>query len=108
MCFIGTENKIKDFRGAWARACKLVGLVPGRAGIVPHDLRRCMARNLSRAGVPEQIAMKITGHKTASMYRRYRIVDERDLREATERLDNYLGDQPTTTIVAPIRKAVGE
>jgi hypothetical protein len=58
--------------------------------------------------VPEQIALKITGHKTASIYRRYRIVDERDLQEATERLDNYLGDQPTTTIVAPIRKAVGD
>jgi len=58
--------------------------------------------------VPEQIAMKITGHKTASMYRRYRIVDERDLREATQNLNAYLETQPTTTIVAPIRRAVGE
>ena len=80
----------------------------GRAGVTPHDLRRCAARNLSRAGVPEQVAMRITGHKTASMYRSYRIVDERDLREATQSLNAYLATQPTTTVVAPIRKAVGE
>ena len=37
--------------------------------------------------------MRITGHKTASMYRRYRIVDERDLKEATETLEHYLETQ---------------
>ena len=95
-------------RDAWATACKDSGLVAGRAGVTPHDLRRCAARNLSRAGVPEQIAMRITGHKTASMYRRYRIVDERDLREATHSLNAYLETQPTTTVVAPIKKAAGE
>ena len=101
-------RQIKDYRAAWSTACKDSGLVAGRAGVMPHDLRRCAARNLSRAGVPEQIAMKITAHKTASMYRRYRIVDERDLREATQSLNAYLETQPTTTVVAPIRKAVGE
>lgn len=101
-------KQIKDYRDAWATACKDSGLVAGRAGVTPHDLRRCAARNLSRAGVPEQIAMRITGHKTASMYRRYRIVDERDLREATHSLNAYLEAQPTTTVVAPIKKAAGE
>jgi hypothetical protein len=38
--------------------------------------------------------MEITGHKTRSMYRRYRIVDEKDLREATERLQAHLAAQP--------------
>jgi integrase len=66
--------------------------VAGRAGVTPHDLRRCAARNLSRAEVAEQIAMRITGHKTASMYPRYRIVNERDLREATQSLNGYLRD----------------
>ena len=101
-------KQIKDYRDAWAKACKASGLVPGRAGVTPHDLRRCAARNLSRAGVPEQIAMKITGHKTSSMYRRYRIVDERDLREATQSLDAYLQKQPTMTVVSPISKTGGE
>jgi integrase len=101
-------RQIKDYRDAWTTACKDSGLVAGRAGVTPHDLRRYAARNLSRAGVPEQIAMRITGHKTASMYRRYRIVDERDLREATQSLNAYLEAQPTTTVVAPMKKAAGE
>ena len=98
---------IKDFRGSWATACKNSGLVGGKAGVVPHDLRRCAARNLSRAGVREQVAMRITGHKTASMYRRYRIVDERDLREATESLQEYLETQSQSAVVVPIKKANG-
>ena len=43
--------------------------------------------------------MEITGHKTRSMYRRYRIVDERDLREATERLQAHLEEQPKTPVI---------
>src|SRR5262249_53696227 len=105
--FHRSGKQIKDFRGSWATACKNSGLVPGRNGVVPHDLRRCAARNLSRAGVPEQIAMRITGHKTASMYRRYRIVDERDLREATESLQAYLKMQPQTAVVVPLKKVAG-
>ena len=101
-------RQIKDFRGSRATACKKAGLIPGRAGVIPHDLRRCAARNLSRAGVREQVAMRITGHKTASMYRRYRIVDERDLKEATESLQAYLKTQPKTPVVVPIKRTVGE
>jgi integrase len=63
-------------------------------GTIVHDLRRCAAKNLSRARVPESVAMEITGHKTRSMYRRYRIVDERDLRDATEALQVHLDQQP--------------
>jgi integrase len=98
-------KQIKDFRGSWKTACKNSGLVAGRAGVTPHDLRRCAARNLSRAGVPEQTAMKITGHKSTSMYRRYRIVDERDLREAAETLNAYLQRQPKASVVVPLKKA---
>jgi integrase len=90
------------------KACKNIGLIPGREGVTPHDLRRCAARNLSRAGVAEQIAMKITGHKTASMYRRYRIVDEQDLREATATLDGYLSNQSATSVVTTIKNRAGE
>src|SRR4030095_1324620 len=88
-------EKIGDFRKAWQTACVAAGLgsfvkekKPAEqgakkkqkrkkcTGFIIHDLRGAAARNWSRAGVREQVAMKITGHKTASMYRRYRIVDE--------------------------------
>jgi integrase len=79
-------KKIGDFRKAWGTACKKAGL----EGLLIHDLRRCAARNLSRAGVSEQVAMKIMGHKTPSMYRRYRIIDEAELREAQDKMQRHL------------------
>ena len=94
--------RIKEFRKSWKRACRISGL----EGILVHDLRRCAARNLSRAGVQREVAMKITGHKTESMYRRYRIVDERDLREATERLQSHLEEHSNAATVKPIKAAL--
>lgn len=52
------------------------------------------------SGVSETVAMEITGHKTRSMYRRYRIVDEKDLREATEKLQTHLDTQNEAKVVA--------
>ena len=73
---------IKDYYGAWDEACRLAGL-PDR---IAHDLRRTAVRNLERAGVPRSASMKMTGHKTESVYRRYAIVDEAMLREGAEKL----------------------
>jgi integrase len=73
---------IRVFRRAWASACKRAGL----AGRVPHDFRRTAVRNLERSGVPRSAAMKMTGHLTEAVYRRYAIVDEAMLREAGSRL----------------------
>jgi integrase len=73
---------IKDYYTGWDKACRLAGY-PDR---VPHDLRRTAVRNLERAGVSRSAAMKMTGHKTESIYRRYAIVDEAMLREGAEKL----------------------
>ena len=73
---------IKAMRRSWKTACKNAG-VPGR---LLHDLRRSAVRNLERAGVSRSVAMKMTGHKTESVYRRYAIVSESDLREAAAKL----------------------
>lgn len=75
-------SRIKNFRGAWAKACKAAG-VPGR---LVHDFRRTAVRNLERAGVSRSAAMKLTGHKTEAVYRRYAIVDSTMLREAVDKL----------------------
>jgi integrase len=93
-------KKIGDFKKAWKTVCKKSGL----GGTLVHDLRRCTARNLSRANVPEQLAMKITGHKTNSMYRRYRIVDEDELREAQEKLQAHLAEQSKASKVASLSR----
>jgi len=74
---------IKRFNKVWKRAC-VAGGCPGR---IPHDLRRTAVRNLVRAGVPERVAMQLTGHKTRSVFERYNIVSEGDLTDAARRLD---------------------
>jgi integrase len=76
-------TRIRDFRKAWATACRNAG-VPG---MLRHDFRRTAVRNLERRGVPRSVATKLTGHKTEAVYRRYAIVSDADLREAALRLD---------------------
>jgi integrase len=85
----------RDYRKAWTAACTGAG-VPGR---YRHDFRRTAVRNMERAGVPRSVAMKITGHKTEAVYRRYAIVSDADLRDATARLT---GTFPGTSGVAKV------
>ncbi len=75
-------KRIKNFYKAWRTACEAAG-VPGRW---MHDFRRSAVRNLERTGVSRSVAMKLTGHKTESVYRRYAIVSESDLSEGVAKL----------------------
>jgi integrase len=72
----------RGFRKAWASVCRDAG-VPGR---ILHDFRRTAVRNMERAGVPRSVAMKLTGHRTESIYKRYAIVNDADLQAAAQRL----------------------
>lgn len=123
----GRTMRIGDFRKIWYAHCVKLGLgemkqatdpatgaplwEPGQGaeserkpklvyvGRIFHDLRRTGVRNLVRAGVPERIAMKITGHKTRSVFERYNIVSPRDLEEAGRKLDAYHSEKNGPSLV---------
>lgn len=103
-------KRISDFRQAWAGICTVAGLgerccAPCRLsagnlshcpqckrrtqyrGLIFHDLRRAAVRNMVRRGVPERVAMAISGHRTRSVFDRYNIVSESDLRQAALRIE---------------------
>jgi hypothetical protein len=107
---------VRAFRAAWRSACCRAGLgqivcpkcreevknkkrhcsVCARSwkhaqlkytGLLFHDLRRTAVRNLVRAGVPEKVAMLISGHKNRNVFERYNISNDRDVRAAAASLD---------------------
>ena len=71
---------------------------------IPHDFRRTAVRNLERAGVPRSAAVKMVGHKTEAIYRRYAIADESMLREDAAKLEALLAAQRGAfRVVVPLR-----
>jgi integrase len=90
---------IVDYRRAWRSAVKRAGL-PHR---IPHDFRRTAVRNLERAGVPRSTAMKMVGHRTEAIYRRYAIADESMLREGAEKLSAlHQAERGASQVVVPL------
>ena len=83
--FHNQGRPIKDFRGAWKAACEAVGVKDLR----PHVLRRTASRFMRDAGLPQPIRMRIMGHLTDSMDRRYGIADDGDIEIAKRKMEQF-------------------
>ena len=84
--FAHDGHRITEFRKAWALACERAGL----KGLLFHDLRRSAVRNLRMAGVAENVAIQIAGHKTRSIFDRYSIVGGQGVQDAAAKLEKRL------------------
>jgi integrase len=70
-------DRVLDFRVSWRKMC-----IAAKVSVLLHDFRRAAVRNMTRAGVSRDVAKKISGHQTDSIFSRYNITDENDLADA--------------------------
>ncbi len=96
--FLYEGHSIQWVQRGFGSACQRAGLTDFRF----HDLRHCAATNLRRAGVDTVTAMKIIGHKSEKMHRRYNSVSETDLSHATQKLNSYLSN----TVITPVTESL--
>ena len=96
-----TTNRVILFEGRPVKSIKTAfHTAAEKAGIEDfrfHDLRHCAATNLRRAGIDTVTAMKIVGHKSEQMHRRYNTVAEHDLTHAAAKLHTYISN----TLITP-------
>lgn len=90
-----TDRPWSEHNKMLRRACERAGL----SGIWFHDLRRSFVTNARRSGVPESVVMKLSGHRTRSVFDRYNIIDEGDLQAAVERINAERQKRPRTSPV---------
>ena len=80
----GEGHHVGNFSTSWGRA-----LGRAKVAFAFHDLRRTAVRNMTRAGVPERVAMEISSHQTRALFDRYNIVSGRDLDDAMAKRTVY-------------------
>jgi len=75
------------FRKSWKAACTAAG-VPD---LWLYDLKRTASRNMTGAGVQQNVVMRIMAHSTDSMFRRYNITDDSNVADAMEATAAHVG-----------------
>ena len=91
--FLYEGKPIQSVKRSFQTAVREAGITDLRF----HDLRHCAATNLRRAGVDSITAMRIVGHKSEKMHKRYNSVAESDLTAAAYKLNTYLSN----TVITP-------
>lgn len=98
--FLYKQRPLKRISRSFKTALKDAGIMDFRF----HDLRHCASTNLRRAGVDTATAMKVVGHKSEKMWKRYNSIEERDLTEAALKVQKYLQDNTPVTLPEVIGK----
>jgi integrase len=104
--FLYKGKPVRDIRTALKDGCDKANIAYGhkeRSGFVFHDLRHSFNTHMRRAGVPESVIMKMTGHSTRQMFDRYNTVDMEDARQAVDQLRGYFGNVDQMLTKNPIK-----
>jgi len=97
--FLYKHKPIQRIGTAFKAACRRAGIKDLRV----HDLRHTASTNLRRAGVDTATAMKIVGHKSDRMHRRYNTIEPEDLQKAAAKLHSFR----INTVITPEAVAIG-
>ncbi len=84
--FLVKGRSVSSVQTAFNAACRRADI----HGFRFHDFRHTAVTNMRRAGIDHLTIMRITGHKTMDVFKRYNSFHHEDLREAAHRFNTYL------------------